>query len=866
MFKRIKNLISPSEPTMFGDDANKPDKKLPAPAYSAEESVTYKQQGDAHLRNGDLEDAKTCYQHAIALDPDYAKAHSNLGFVLKEQGNYAHAEHCLKTALAIDPNIADAYYMLGTIYQTQGKLEDTIHHFRRALELDQDHEFAYRDLCYVLFQHGKIAEAQEVIAKGIAHNPGIPEYHFYLGNLYLHARELDKAVSCYRTALSTRPAYVEVHFNLGIVLQEQGNLSDAVASYRRTIALKPDFSDAHYRLGEILYNDQHLLPEAEASFRRALEIKPDFADAHFKLGNIYTDLGRLADAEASYRRVLERMPDFAEGHSNLGNVLKDMGRLNEAVISYQRALQIRPDFSEVHSNLGNALKDMGRLVEAEASYRRALQFKPDNAEAHINLGATLQGMGRFVEAETIYRQALQVNPDHADAHSNLAVTLRELGRLAEAEASYRRAIQLKPDHSVAHSSLMFLYSYHALIDPDEYLIQARNWEQGCLPEQDRQAAHRRVFQRPPLSGRRLKVGYVSGDFRQHAVSHFIEQLFTHHDRTRVELFAYSNNVLRDAVTERLQALVEHWTLITGMGDAAIRDRIEADGIDVLIDLSGHTALNRLGVFARRAAPVQTYYLGYFASTGLTEMDYWIGDDILIPPESDSHFSEQVWRLPRVSWSYDGKDAPPPNWQPAPDDTVWVGSFNQLGKLTPATLALWAKVLHALPEGRLLLKTKELADIANRQRILDVMNSHGIPPERIELQDGSVTHNWREHMAYYNRLDIVLDPVGAMGGVTSTCDALWMGAPVITLIGDRVTSRATAAILNAIGHPEWIAHSEAEYLDKVVALAQNLKQRKTLRSGQRERMARSPLCDPKNLAMNLENAYVEMFERWINKKN
>ncbi len=863
MFNRLKNLISSSEPTVLGDD---PGKKLPAPVASAEESVAFKQQGDVHLRNGELEDAKAYYQRAIALDPDYAKAHSNLGFVLKEQSHYADAEHSLKTALAIDPNIADAYYMLGTIYQNQGKLEDAIHHFRQALELDQDHVFAYRDLCYVLFQHGKIEEAKEVITRGISHIPGIPEYHFFLGNLYLHTRELDKATTCYRTALSILPAYAEAHFNLGIVLQEQGKLNEAIASYRKAIALKPDFADAHYRLGEILFNNLSLLTEAEASFRRALEIKPDFADAHLNLGNILADLGRLAEAEASYRRVLERMPDFAEGHSNLGNVLKDMGRLNEAVLSYQRALQIKPDFSEVHSNLGNTFRDMGLLAEAEASYRRALQFKPDNAEAHINLGATLHGMGRLVEAETIYRQALQINPDHADAHSNLAVTLRELGRLADAETSYRRAIQLKPDHAVARSSLLFLNAYHASTSPDEYLINARNWEQACLPDKVRQAARHKVFHPRPLAGRRLRVGYVSGDFRQHAVSHFIEQLFTHHDRARVELFAYSNNVFQDAVTERLQALVDHWVLITGLSDTAVRDRIEADGIDVLIDLSGHTALNRMGVFTCRAAPVQAYYLGYFASTGLTEMDYWIGDDILTPPETDSHFSEQVWRLPRVSWSYDGKDAPLPDFRPAPDNTVWIGSFNQLGKLTPATLALWAKVLRALPEARLLLKTKELADIANRQRILDVMSNHGIAPERIELQDGKITPGWREHMAYYNRLDIVLDPVGAMGGVTSTCDALWMGAPVITLMGDRVTSRATAAILSAIGHPEWIAHSEAEYLDKVVALARDVEQRKMLRFSQRDRMATSPLCDAKNLAMNLENAYVEMFERWLDQKN
>jgi protein O-GlcNAc transferase len=866
MLNRFKNLIAPSNQTVIGHDANFPDKKLPTVANTAEESATHKQHGDAHLQNGDLENAKACYQRAIALDPNYAKAHSNLGFVLMEQRHYGDAELSLKTALTFDPNIADAHYMLGTIYQNQDRLEDTLYHFRRALELDPDLTFAYRDLCYLLFQHGKVEEAKEVINKGIDHNPRIPVYQFLLGNLYLHAMELDKAATCYRTALSIQPAYVEAHFNLGIVHQEQGDVSAAIASYQKAIALAPDFVEAHYRLGTIFFNDQHLLPEAEARFRHALEIKPDFADARLNLGNVLKDMGRLDEAESSYVRLLELIPDFAEAHSNLGNVLKDLGRLDEAVISYQRALQIKPDLSQVHSNLGNTFRDMGRLTEAEASYRRALQLKPDNADAHVNLGAALQDMKRFVEAEASYRQALQLKPDHADAHSNLAVTLREQNRLVEAEASFRRALQLKPDHVVAHSSLLYLYAYHAFIDPDGYLVQAHNWEQASLPEQDRQAARHRVFQRPALAGRRLRVGYVSGDFRQHAVSHFIEQLFTHHDRSRIELFAYSNNVFRDAVTERLQALTNHWALITGMRDTAVRDRVEADGIDVLIDLSGHTALNRMGVFARRAAPVQAYYLGYFASTGLTEMDYWIGDDILTPPETDNHFSEQVWRLPRVSWSYDGKDAPLPDVRPAPDDTVWIGSFNQLGKLTPATLDLWAKVLHALPEGRLLLKTKELTDTANRQRILDVMASHAITQDRIELQDSRITPSWREHMAYYNRLDIVLDPVGAMGGVTTTCDALWMGAPVITLEGDRVTSRATASILSAIDRAEWIAHSEAEYLDKVVALARSKEQRKAYRYSQRERMARSPLCDAKDLAINLEQAYAEMFDRWLSKRN
>ena len=340
----------------------------------------------------------------------------------------------------------------------------------------------------------------------------------------------------------------------------------------------------------------------------------------------------------------------------------------------------------------------------------------------------------------------------------------------------------------------------------------------------------------------------------------MEQLFACHDRQRVELFAYSAHGLRDAVTERLQALVEHWVVLVGVSDAAARDRIEADGIDVLIDLSGHTAHNRLGIFARRAAPVQAHYLGYFASTGLSEMDYWIGDEILTPEQMDSQFQERVWRLPRVWVSYEPRaDAPASGWRPAADGTVWVGSFNNLGKLTPQTLALWAQVLHALPEGRLLLKTKDLADAGNRQRILDAMAAQGISSNRIELQDQRVTPEWSTHMAYYDRLDIALDPVGGVGGGTTTCDALWMGVPVIALEGQRVASRMTTSMLAAIGHSEWSARTEEDYVSTVVALARDLEGRTQLRRVQREQMAPSPLCNAHDLAHSLENAYFEMVQ-------
>jgi predicted O-linked N-acetylglucosamine transferase (SPINDLY family) len=644
-----------------------------------------------------------------------------------------------------------------------------------------------------------------------------------------------------------------------------GRLPQAQAIYQQILQVEPNHPDALHYQG-VIASAQGRQRDAAELIGRAIRVRPS-RTMHFNLGNALKALGSLDEAAGSYRAAIALKPDYAEAHVNLGNALRVLGNPCDAAEHYRSALALKPDLAEAHHSLGVTLRSQGDHGAAVACLRRALALKPDWAEAHNDMGGALKNLGQLDEALKHYRIAVSLQPDFPDAHNNLGSLLRVLGDLNAAIACYRRALALKPDLAEAYSNLLFLYGYHATLDSAAYLALARGWERACVPEEERRAARGRILSRPALRGRRLKVGYLSGDYRQHSVSYFVEQLFAHHNRARVELFAYSNHGQRDAVTERLQALVEHWIPVSATPDTAVCDRIGADGIDVLVDLSGHTAHNRLGVFARRAAPVQAHYLGYFASTGLNEMDYWIGDATLIPPEADSHFSETVWRLPRVWVCYDGKaDAPPTAWCPDPDGAVWVGSFNNLAKLTPATLALWAKVLRALPQGKLLLKTKELADPGNRRRILDEMAGHGVAPERVELLDAATTPGWAEHLARYDRLDIALDPVGGVGGGTTTCDALWMGAPVITLEGDRMASRMTASMLDAIGHPEWVARSEAEYVEKVVALARDVEKRKPFRESQRGKMAASPLCDARGLAESLENAYFEMFERWHKEKN
>jgi len=539
-------------------------------------------------------------------------------------------------------------------------------------------------------------------------------------------------------------------------------------------------------------------------------------------------------------------------------------RLDEAGALYQRILQIDPDNAEALHVRGLIADAQGQGDVALALIRRAVKIDPDTPHFHGSLGNVLRARYRLAEAIDCYRQALELKPDLAEAHNNLGSALKDLGQYDEAVESFRLALfHSRACAPVVYNNLLFLYGFRNLLYPERYLEQARDWERICVPDEDLQVARQRVFERAPLSGRRLRIGYVSGDFREHPVRYFVEQLFEHHDRSRVEVYAYSTLRHVDAVTERLRERVDRWMAATPRdSDDALRDQIDDDGIDVLIDLSGHTVHNRLGVFARRAAPVQAHYLGFFASTGLTEMDYWIGDEVMTPAVTDLYFSERVWRLPRASVSYAGRaDAPPSNWRGAEDGNIRIGTFNNLIKITTQTIALWARILRALPEAVLLLKTRSLADSGNRHRILAAFAEHDIGADRIELDDAAETTEWAEHMAHYDRLDIALDPIGSWGGNTTTCDALWMGVPVITLLGDRACTRMTAAMLNALGHPEWIAQSEVDYVALTVRLARDVALRRQLRAEQRARMRQSPLCDARSLARALEEAYCAMFEQW-----
>ena len=579
----------------------------------------------------------------------------------------------------------------------------------------------------------------------------------------------------------------------------------------------------------------------------------------------------FVEAEGLYRQVLHAQPRHAGALHNLGLLAHQVGDSATAVALISRAIALEPLRAAFHYNHGNVQRERGDMTAALASYDRALALESGFVEAHLNRASLLHVQGRLDVAIDGYQRVLSIQPDNPDALVNSAGALREQGQFEAAVSRLRRALELSPGHALARQQMrlaydewLFTQGLHTSLGVSECLAVARGWESACLSPAQRQSARQRVFERVALRGRRLRVGYVSGDLRQHAVTHFFEALFARHDDQRVELFVYSNNPKNDATTERIKQGTDHWREVAGLADEAVRQLIADDRIDVLVDLAGHSAHNRLGVFALRAAPVQAHYLGYFATTGLTEMDYWIGDQAVAPPGSQEGFSEALWRLPRVWVAYGrAAEAPAPRARDAIDaGCVWIGSFSNLGKLTPSTFALWARVLRALPQARLLLKIKEIGVEHVRASVVDTLAGHGIEPERYELCDWSVTPDWSTHMAYYGRLDVALDTLGGVGGCTTTCEALLMAVPVVTLTGDRTGSRMTTSILESIGRSDWIARSEEDYIAKVVALARNPAQRREIRAGLRAHVVNSALFDTRSMATRLEDAYVQMYGKWL----
>jgi predicted O-linked N-acetylglucosamine transferase (SPINDLY family) len=644
-------------------------------------------------------------------------------------------------------------------------------------------------------------------------------------------------------------------FNIALQHHRAGRLQEAEAIYRQILQVQPDHPDTLHLLGVSAHQaGRHDV--AVAYISKAIGLNPKIAEFHLNIGEAYRAQGRLAEAVASYRQALALKPVFPEACNSLGIALRAQGHVGEAVAAYRQALALKPAFAEAYNNLGIALQVQGRLEEAAASYRQALALKPAYAEAYNNLGAALQAQGLLTEAVAAYRQALALKPAYAEAYNNLGAALQAQGELEEAVAMFRQALALKPDYADAHSNQLLCLHYRPASDPATMFAHFRAWHE--------QHARKLAVQMAPRGNRRepdrpLRIGYVSADFKRHPVGYFIEPVLSAHDKAQVRVYCYSMVRQADEVTVRLQAHADVWRNIVGMSDEAVAGLIRGDEIDILVDLAGHTAGNRLLVFARKPAPVQVTWIGFCTTTGLETMDYLLTDGFYAPPEGQRMFTEQLVRLPANHLCFR-----PPAYAPpvAPCPAArrgypTFGCFNNLAKVNAAVVAGWAQILQRVPGARLLLKTHALTDRATRERYHKRFQAHGIVPERVDLV-GPSPH--AELLAQYGQIDVALDPFPYCGG-WSTCEALWMGVPVVTLAGPSFLSCVGAGLLSSVGLPELIAQSVEQYVECAVELGRDVARLARLREGLRARLAASPLCDAVAFTRGLERAYRMMWRTW-----
>jgi protein O-GlcNAc transferase len=595
------------------------------------------------------------------------------------------------------------------------------------------------------------------------------------------------------------------------------------------------------------------LREAEEIYRGVVRREPGNSEALHLLGIIALQTGRADLAIDMIGRAIAISPQVPAFHSNLGNALRQMRRFEDAAKAYREAIRISPNFAAAHINLGNILFEMGKIEESITAHRRAVALAPQNAEAHYNLGIALRERGMLDEAVSACREAIRLRPNHAGAFHNLGLVLRDQGLHDEAIAAGRRATELRPDSAEFHSNLLLRLHYHQEATPALLLEEARQWGRRHAVK-FAQTARPHSNDRDP--DRPLRIGYVSADFRNHPVGRFILPLIEGHDAKQFQIYCYAQIEGEDEITRRTRPCAGVWRDTVGVSDERLAEQIRADGIDILVDLSSHTACNRLLVFARKPAPVQVTYLAYPGTTGIDAMDYRVTDAYLDPPGiSEEFYCEKSVRV-RSYWCFR-----PPNEDlavsvpPAADaGFVTFGCLNGFRKVTAATLETWCAVLSATADSRMLIHAEEGS---HRARVLAFFQGRGIDPKRIAFVP---TLPLREYLQEYRHIDIALDPFPFAGG-TTTCDALWMGVPVITLAGQTAVGRGGVSILSNAGFPEFIAGNSSDYVRLAGELARYLGRLKELRSKQRERMSSSRLMDERRFVADMEAAFRAVWRQW-----
>lgn len=703
------------------------------------------------------------------------------------------------------------------------------------------------------YRAGRLGEAESIYRQVLAAYPDQENSLHMLGMIAFQRHQLEDAAKLLSRACAVNPHSADYHNNLGLVWTALGKWDEAIAACRRALQLKPDSAEVLNNLGNAL-KEKGLTDEAVAVYRKALQHRADLAEIHNNLGTALRDQGHIDEAQAAFQTALRLKPQFADASNNLATVLQSKGQVEAAIAACQMAIRLRPEYAEAHNNLGGLLKEQGHLEPAMMAFQTALKLKPDFAGAWNNLGNALKDLGQLDRAAEAFQTALRIKPDFAEAFNDLGNVLKDRGQVALAIESYREAVRRKPNDDKFRSNVIFGLHFQADVDEAEIRREQAEWNrQHVVPLRP----VRRPLRNSPDPHRRLRIGYVSPDFRTHATSFFVAPLLEAHDRAQFEIHCYASVRRPDAVTERLRRSSNAWHDVGLLSDAELAERIKEDEIDILIDLSMHTSAHRLLTFARKPAPLQGSWLAYAGSSGVETIDFRITDAVIEPNGSrDAGPGEQIVRL-RDCWCCYAPlgEFPLPGSLPAAESgSVTFGSLNQFGKVGEATLRHWAELLAMVPNSRLLMVCPRGEATESTRRFFA---ARGVPAPRLELVAPAP---WDEYIRLFNRVDIALDSF-PFNGMTTTCHALWMGVPVVTRAGAMPVARTGLSLLRTVGLSEWAASNEREYLGIAAKAAGDFEKLSDLRAGLRSRMQASPLMDGRRFAEGLESAYREMWRRW-----
>jgi protein O-GlcNAc transferase len=673
------------------------------------------------------------------------------------------------------------------------------------------------------YQSGDLKEAELLCKIIIEKQPANAEALYLLGIISYHLQNYDSAIKYLKRYLRLNTKNADAYLALGMAYQQNGFLDDAITSYRKALNIDPNNSQLYLILGQLL-DEKGQLDEAIVCYRKTLEVNPGMVDAYNRLGNTLQEKKEFAEAITFYQKAISINPNDPTAYINIGIAMHNNYNFNDAIIYLQKALSLNPNIEMTYNYMGYSLFCQGKLEEAIKNFKSSLRINPDSPIALTQLGHIFQKQGKVIDADNCYRRALQIQPNDIILFEAFLVNLLYNSRY-DAQTIFSEHLDFGKQFEVPLQSIAIFHTNKKIIN------------------------------------KKLKIGYVSPDFRNHSVSHFIEPIIYSHNRNQFTVFCYSNVQRKDEVTSRIQNRADQWRNIAGMSDEKALELIRNDDIDILIDLAGHTAKNCMLLFARKPAPVQVTWIGYPATTGLSTIDYKLVDSYTDPAGmTEEFYTEKLLRMPECFLCYlPDKESPDIKRLPAlRSDHITFGSFNNFPKASPIVIDLWTKILQAIYKSRLILKSTCFSDKSTSDYVSDIFIKNGISADRIELlpYDPST----RAHLNTYNRIDIGLDTF-PYNGTTTTCEAIWMGVPVVTLAGNTHASRVGMSLLSNIGIPELIAKTSDEYISIAVRLANNLRHLQSLRDNLRGIMAKSVLMDENRFIIDLEKLYHTIWKEW-----